>query len=77
MLFCAFQTDTVCHSLAYLKHEHLPPEDGKCVEAAVTDVWLSVRVHWFVAGWYPRRPRLPVVFAWICWRVRTGGWDCR
>lgn len=71
-------SDRYCmsHSFAYLKHEHLPPEDGKRVEAAVTDVWLSVGVRWFVAGRYSGWTRLPVVFAWIYGRVRADGWDC-
>lgn len=45
----------------YLKHKHLAPEEGHCVEVAITDVGFGARCGWPVPKGWPRGPGLALM----------------
>lgn len=45
----------------YLKHKHLPSEEGHCVEVAIADVGFGTWSGWPVPQRWPRGSRVPLM----------------
>lgn len=52
----------------YLKHKHLAPEEGHCVEVAITDVRFGAGCGWPVTQGWPRGPGLALMLP-LRWRM--------
>lgn len=61
---------------SYLKHKHLPSEEGHCIEVAITDVGFGTWSGWSVPQRWPRGPGLSLMFP-LRWRVDPADWECR